>query len=116
MRDFRKQKGTDGETLACDFLISSGHEILKRNYRFSRYEIDIISSKEEELHFIEVKNWEEFSTFDPRFSLNRAKQMRMRTAAEAFLSQHLSFQNHFVSFDLVFINSKKGCEYYPQLF
>ncbi|RHX90421.1 YraN family protein [Leptospira stimsonii] len=116
MLDSRKQKGIEGENLACDFLVSIGHKILKRNFRFSRFEIDIISSKGEELHFVEVKNWKESGTFDPRFSLNQAKQSRMRKAAEAFLVQDLSFQNHFVSFDLVFINSKKGCEYYPQLF
>ncbi|MBM9498894.1 YraN family protein [Leptospira sp. 201903071] len=116
MRDLRKQKGAEGETLACDFLISIGHKILKRNFRFSRCEIDIISSNGDSLHFIEVKYWREFKIFDPRLSLNQRKQHRMRMAAEGFLSQDLTFQNHFVSFDLVFINSKKGCEYYPQLF
>ncbi|PJZ51671.1 YraN family protein [Leptospira adleri] len=116
MQDFRKQKGIEGENLACDFLISIGHEILRRNFRFSRAEIDIISRKGEELHFIEVKNWKGFEIFDPRISLNQGKQNRMRRAAEGFMAANLPFQNHFVSFDLVFINSKKGCEYYPGLF
>ncbi|AVQ11116.1 YraN family protein [Leptospira santarosai] len=116
MSRFKKIKGEEGESVASDFLISLGHEILKRNYRFLYCEIDIISVKEEVLYFSEVKFWKEFESFDPRFTFNFAKQTRMRKAASGFISENLSLQNHFVSFCLVSVNEKKGCEYYPDLF
>ncbi|EQA54344.1 YraN family protein [Leptospira kmetyi] len=116
MTAVRKSKGDEGESIASDFLISLGHTILKRNYRFGRAEIDIISNKEEVLYFTEVKFWKEFKEFHPFVAFNSAKQNRMRRAAEAFIAADLSFQNHFVSFCLVSVNAKKGCEYYPDLF
>ncbi|PJZ56102.1 hypothetical protein CH367_17550 [Leptospira barantonii] len=116
MRSIRKIKGYEGESIASDFLISLGHMIVQRNYRFGRAEIDIISNKEEVLYFTEVKFWKEFHEFDPLFAFNQAKQTRMRKAAEGFIARNGSFQNHFVSFCLVSVNAKKGCEYYPDLF
>ncbi|EMJ95607.1 YraN family protein [Leptospira alstonii] len=116
MSRFKKIKGNEGESIATNFLISLGHVILKRNYRFLRCEIDIISTKDEVLFFSEVKFWKDFEEFDPRFTFNFGKQTRMRKAANGFLSENLSFRNHFVSFCLVSVNQKKGCEYYPDLF
>ncbi|TGK35028.1 YraN family protein [Leptospira gomenensis] len=116
MVDFRKRKGQEGESIACEFLISLGHSILERNYRYGRIEIDIISTKGEILYFTEVKHWKEFPGFDPILSLTTSKQNRMRTAASGYLIERLSLRNHFVSFALVSINSEKGCEYYPDLF
>ena len=48
--------GKYGEDIAKNFLIKKGYEILEMNYRFSRIsEIDIIASKKDILHFVEVK-------------------------------------------------------------
>lgn len=47
--------GKKGEQLAVDFLIKNGYNILDRNYRFDRAEVDIIAKKEEILSIIEVK-------------------------------------------------------------
>ena len=49
------QLGKKGEQLAVDFLIKNGYNILDRNYRFDRAEVDIIAKKEEILSIIEVK-------------------------------------------------------------
>lgn len=48
--------GKYGEDIAKNFLIKEGFKILEMNYRYSRVaEIDIIASKKEILHFVEVK-------------------------------------------------------------
>lgn len=48
--------GKYGEDIAKNFLIKQGFKILEMNYRYSRIaEIDIIASKKDILHFIEVK-------------------------------------------------------------
>ena len=51
-----RAKGNIAETKACEFLISSGYSILERNF-YSRFgELDIIATKDEVLHFVEVKS------------------------------------------------------------
>ena len=48
--------GKYGEEIAKNFLIKNKFEILEMNYRYSRIaEIDIIASKKDILHFVEVK-------------------------------------------------------------
>ncbi|MDQ7044894.1 MAG: YraN family protein [Sulfurimonas sp.] len=51
-----RAKGNIAEEKACIFLYDKGFIIVERNF-YSRFgEIDIIASKEEVLHFIEVKS------------------------------------------------------------
>lgn len=52
----RRQVGELGESIACRFLVKHGHKILDRNYRKKWGEIDIISAKDNIIHFIEVKS------------------------------------------------------------
>ena len=47
--------GKYGEELAVKFLIENGYQILYRNWRYSRFEIDIIAEKNGLLHIVEVK-------------------------------------------------------------
>ena len=48
--------GELGEEVACKFLMKHGFTIQERNYTKKWGEIDIISSKEGKLYFIEVKS------------------------------------------------------------
>lgn len=51
-----REKGNLAEDKACEFLLNYDFNILERNF-YSRFgEIDIIASKDEVLHFIEVKS------------------------------------------------------------
>lgn len=49
------QTGSDGETLAAEYLIGKGYEILERNYRYGHAEVDLIVRKGNWLIFVEVK-------------------------------------------------------------
>jgi len=56
MSQTKRQKiGERGEDLACLFLKKHGFSILERNYVKRYGEIDIISQKDNILHFVEVK-------------------------------------------------------------
>lgn len=51
-----RAKGDIAEDLACGFLYENGFTIIERNF-YSRFgEIDIVATKDEVLHFIEVKS------------------------------------------------------------
>ena len=55
------QKGNKFETKACDFLVSNGYSIIERNYHAKKLgEIDIICTKDNIYHFIEVKSGDNF--------------------------------------------------------
>ena len=47
--------GKKGEQLAVDFILEKGYEIVARNYRFDRAEVDIIAKQNDILAIIEVK-------------------------------------------------------------
>lgn len=48
--------GKKGEVLAAAWLTQQGYEILDRNWRQGRYEVDIIARLDGITHFIEVKS------------------------------------------------------------
>ena len=43
MKNNNKVTGEIGEQLACDFLLNKGFEILERNFRQQKTEVDIIA-------------------------------------------------------------------------
>lgn len=47
--------GKKGEQLAVDFLLKNNYDIVERNYRFEKAEVDIIAKKGDILAIIEVK-------------------------------------------------------------
>ena len=55
-----RAKGNLAEDKACAFLYDNGFSILDRNFYSSFGEIDIIATKDDVLHFIEVKSWDDY--------------------------------------------------------
>ena len=47
--------GKKGEQIAVNFLVENNYEIVERNYRFDKAEVDIIAQKDDVLAIIEVK-------------------------------------------------------------
>lgn len=47
--------GKKGEQMAVDFLKKNGYDIVERNYRFDKAEVDIIARQQDILAIIEVK-------------------------------------------------------------
>jgi putative endonuclease len=81
------QTGKKGEQLAELYLSSIGFNILHRNWRYSRYEIDLIATKENILHFIEVKTRTNSNFGMPEENVDVKKLEHVMTAAEEFLYQ-----------------------------
>ena len=81
------EKGKSGEELAAAYLIKQNFEIISCNWRFSRYEIDIIAIKNETVHFIEVKTRHSDNFGYPEQSVDRKKFKNLQKAAAAFLSR-----------------------------
>ncbi len=58
--------GKKGEQLAVDFLLKNNYDIIERNYRFDKAEVDIIARKDEILAIIEVKTRSTADFGDPQ--------------------------------------------------
>ncbi|HEV2353535.1 MAG TPA: YraN family protein [Puia sp.] len=77
--------GKIGEALAVGYLRSKGYQLLERNWRFGRVEIDLIFRKGDRLHFIEVKTRRSLRYGWPEEHIKRRKITRMMVAVEAYL-------------------------------
>lgn len=52
---YKQRLGAKGEELAGEYLKNRGFEILERNYRYKRKEIDLIVRDKNTVVFVEVK-------------------------------------------------------------
>jgi putative endonuclease len=94
--------GKLGEDLANDYLAQRGYSILHRNWRYGRYEIDIIAQKGRVLHFVEVKTRASNVYGFPEENVTRKKIRRLLLAADEFLYRHPDY--HHIQFDVLAIN------------
>jgi putative endonuclease len=103
--------GKKGESLAACWLIVQGYQILFKNWREGRGEIDIIARKKNVLHFIEVKTSSSREYGFPEERMNRRKWKAIRRSSEKFLSGWPD--NILVQFDIVSIQiNGAGIDYH----
>lgn len=79
------ETGKKGEFLAACWLIEHGYQIMFKNWRYRRCEIDIIARKKGVLHFIEVKTSRSNSFGYPEERINRRKRISLINCSMAFL-------------------------------
>ena len=84
----KQERGAIGEQAAVDYLRQNGFMIVERNYRVGRSEVDIIATRYDELHFVEVKTRKYSSMTAPEEAITEQKMRAMRRAASAYMAQH----------------------------
>ena len=90
MQTEKQIRGAMGEQAAVDYLRQNGFMIVERNYRVGRSEVDIIASRYDELHFVEVKTRKFGTMTAPEDALTEQKAKALRRAASAYMAQHRS--------------------------
>jgi putative endonuclease len=88
--DPRRTRGSLGEQIAADHLVDAGYEILDRNFRTRRGEIDLIAADAEAIVFCEVKTRVAGGRSGPALALDAvgpAKRRRLRLLAVAWLHE-----------------------------
>ncbi len=103
-----RESGKIGEDVAVKFLRRRGYEIIERNYRGSRYEVDIIAREGGVLSFVEVKTRAPGKSLSGAESINREKQRRIAQAAQHYLMTHPQEQSSVCRFDVVLIEAEAG--------
>ena len=77
--------GSHGEQLACRYLEENGFEVLERNWRHGRHELDIIARKGRELVIVEVKTRTSDAHGQPAEAVKKGKRGLMIKAANAYV-------------------------------
>jgi putative endonuclease len=103
----RYERGIDGENAAARFLAANGYNILARNFRTPRGEVDIICEAAGTIVFVEVKRWSVFGKENLEYAISTRKQRRIAGAAQRYLADvHRSAESD-VRFDVVFIQGER---------
>jgi putative endonuclease len=111
-RDLRtsKEKGTDGEDIAVEFLREKGYGILQRNFRIRSGEVDIIAVAGETIVICEVKAWKTFPVESLEYALSADKRRRIIRAASLYLRDNPVYDRYHVRFDVIHVDTGAGGE------
>lgn len=93
--------GNKGEDIACSYLEQNDFAIIERNWRHKHWEIDIIATKSNKLHFIEVKTRTSQKFGKPEESIDDNKMRVLKKAAEEYLLLNEQWIN--IQFDVIAI-------------
>ncbi|GAA5038371.1 UPF0102 protein [Marivirga lumbricoides] len=99
-----KKTGDLGEDIAAKILTKKGYEILERNYRYKRSEIDLICLFSDLLVFIEVKALNSTRFGHPEDRVNNHKIEKVIEAAEDYIYA-INWQKD-IRFDILSIDLK----------
>lgn len=79
--------GQEGENIAAKFLSNKGYQILTRNFRFKKNEIDIVCEHENQLIIVEVKTRQTAAIGEPYMAVTRNKQKQIIKVANHYVEE-----------------------------
>lgn len=104
--------GKTGEQLGEAFLAEQQYHVLEKNWRHSRWEVDIIASKDNVLHFIEIKTRRTKSYGLPEEKVGKKKIQNLINAAEEYLYRHPEWKRIQFNILSITISNDKDPEYF----
>jgi putative endonuclease len=106
---YHNELGKQGEALAVAHLESIGYEILERNFRYDRAEIDIIARRKQgEIVVVEVKTRNSSAFGDPQQFVYKSKIRQLVKAADGYLN--LNGLEDEVRFDIIAVLKNSNVE------
>ena len=84
----KNETGKQGEAVACSYLEICGFSILHTNWRYRRFELDIVATNGHELVVVEVKTRSKNRLLNPEESIDRYKIRRIAAATDAYIRRH----------------------------
>lgn len=102
-----KTLGDKGELLAADFMRRHGYEIVERNFRYDRAEIDLVARKGELIVFCEVKTRKSNAYGTGEEAVDSRKQAQIRKAADGYVSTR-GVENSEFRFDVIVVDIREN--------
>lgn len=84
----KQLRGQQAEDLACRYLLAQGLQLLERNYRCKRGELDLIMKHKDSIVFVEVRYRNTLRFGGGMESVDRHKQSRLIACAQHYLQYH----------------------------
>jgi putative endonuclease len=94
--------GKLGEKMALEYLLQKGFVILHQNWRHGHWEVDVVASLNNTLHFIEVKTRRTKQFGYPEDDVTKKKVTNLINASEEFLFLYPEWKR--IQFDILSIN------------
>lgn len=101
--------GKEAENFAAEYLLKNQYEIMAKNWRFGKAEIDIIAvdTLSQEIVIAEVKALHSNELKNPEEAVNKAKKKLLITAANEYIVQNeIQLETRFDIISLVKQNSE----------
>ena len=104
--------GASGEELAAGWLVKQGFELLERNWRFRKAEIDIICLRNKLPHFVEVKSRSSGSFGLPEMGVTQKKIMVLLQGINEWMYLHPQYKNFQLDILSITTHKDKDPEYF----
>jgi len=88
MSDHRQSLGKRGEAYAADYLTAQGYAIRAQNWHCPRGELDLVTERDGQLIFVEVRTRQTDRLGTPEESITPAKRAKLIAAAQTYLAEH----------------------------
>lgn len=109
--------GKKGEKNAVDYLLEKGFQIIERNYRFQKAEVDIIAKKDDLLIAVEVKTRSSIEFGDPQDFVSLKKIKLLVSAIDHYvIERDLDVEVRFDIIAIVIKNNKSNIEHIEDAF
>jgi len=113
----KNELGSWGEDYASMYLIQNGFTVMSRNFRFKKYEIDIVAKKNDEIIIVEVKTRQTAEIGEPWRAVTRSKQKQIIQVADHFVKQNsLSLNTRFDIISIVHNSHRTELEHITHAF
>lgn len=110
----QQENGKWGEDLAISFLEREGFEVVRRNWRYKRAEIDIIAREQGVLVFVEVKTRAGTYYGRPEEMVDHRKRRLLIDAAMAYM-RSVGYEWE-IRFDILAVTGEPGKGYEIRLY
>lgn len=81
----RRELGDIGEAMASAFLLERGYEVIGKQVRVGRGEIDLVAKEGDEIVFVEVKTRRSAAYGSPEESVTEAKLAQLYRLAQMYV-------------------------------
>ncbi|SRR5690606_12705452 len=99
----KMETGGIGENLAAEYLVAKGFEVVARNYRWKKAEIDLIVKRDKWLIFVEVKTRSSNAWGEPESFVSDLQRRLIYSAAEEYIYNTNWLGN--IRFDIVSVKT-----------
>ena len=104
--------GKEGEKMAEAWLAQNGYTILHRNWRYKKFELDLITTRNEKLRFIEVKLRKSSHYGYPETAVTKKKYRDLQQAINQFLFLNKQYKDFRLDVLAITQHSPDDVEYF----